>query len=310
MTTPITHFTHNDLDALGCMLNLRMGIPDVSIKTYHTNYRDLYEQVHNCIEYNKKYDIQWLIISDVSFAQDRDLLEELIASVPKTLYIDHHTYPENFFEELSMSVVHDVERCATKIMYDTFKNKDKSPTLDTITDTINTYDLWKTSEEGFMSSMNLNEFFWNHNNIDRLCDLITENDFKLPDFYLSDVKTINDDIVTSLQNYRNKGLIHSNGEISVVFVDKYFSHVVLEEFKKGMKYVVVANSYGIIRVRANGESNIPKPTRDKIKELIIGDANIGHENAYTYKIQSPTFELIMNEIKKVSNTIQHNLTQA
>lgn len=43
-------FTHSDLDAIGCMLNIEHKLPTVKKKYFHTNYSNIPERVYEIKE--------------------------------------------------------------------------------------------------------------------------------------------------------------------------------------------------------------------------------------------------------------------
>lgn len=295
----IAHFTHNDLDALGCMLNLHAAHPNTHIHTFHTNYRNIVDVVEECINFCQKYTPEFLLISDVSFSQERILLQEILNKVScDVIYLDHHVYPDNFFDGLNMTYVHDVERSATQITHDYFNVN--HPTVNAITKIIDVYDLWQRKHVLFEKAIELNEYFWT---VDRtwMYDTMINNDYKLPGDYMSSVNVNNQLANDAITKYYEKNLIHTNGETTIVFADEYFNKILLQEFNKGIKFVIIANSYGIIRIRFNQYSDISKDTKEAMKQAIIGDSNTGHLNAFTFKLEQNSFANLMDEIKRISN---------
>lgn len=304
----ITLFTHNDLDALGCMLNIHAALPTTRVETFHTNYRNIHERVEETIAYVNRNSIPLVIITDVSFSQHRDLLVSIIETGAKIIYLDHHIYPTGFFEGLKMDWVHDTERSATQITYDYFSNQGKSENLDAITQLINTYDLWKIKDEHFNTSLELNEYFWGQG-IDWLFSEITTNGYKLPRNYLEFVSDYNSKADAALKKYYQKGLIHQAGNTSIAFIDEFFNNVLLKEFGEGKEILLIANSYGIIRIRFNQFSTIDKTIKEAIKVDICGTADTGHLNAFTVKVEHNSFEHIMGEIKRIMAIMKKHIKE-
>ncbi len=297
---------HNDLDQLGCMLNIECALPNTPKVYYHTNYRDLKDKVQDVMEYIRGNFNELLIITDVSFAETRDLLEELLRLPCKVLYFDHHVYPDGFFDGLNMTYVHDEGRSATKIVHDWFEVDSKN--LNALTELINSYDLWLTNNEHFRASMELNDYFWTQD-IGFLFDKIVHHDYKLPSDYLDTVKRRNQVASETIQGYYSRGLIHTDNTTTIAFVDEFFNNILLDEFKRGVKVFIVANSYGVIRVRFNQYlgDELTEEVRQNIKTSILNGKNIGHLNAFAVKLEHNSFENIMREIKRISNIIKHRL---
>lgn len=305
----VVNYGHNDLDQLGCMLNIHYGLPGANITFFHTNYRNITEVSHEAKEYIHKHDIQLLLITDVSFAQHRDLLEmfsEMTTNGLKIIYIDHHIYPDNFFDGLNMKVHHDITKAATLLTHEFFGNQNKSHNLDILTNTINIYDLWKVKEPNFKHSMELNEYFWEVG-IEWLYNEITSSNYNLPGNYAQMVQQHNLDAKSNIEKYHNKNLIHSDGTTTIAFVDKFFNEILFDEFEKGIKFMIISNSYGVIRVRTSQFSDITDTVKNKIKYDILGASDIGHLNAYALKVKEVSFNHIMEEIKRISGIINKHI---
>ena len=299
----ISHFGHNDLDALGCMLNLHAAYPKAKTETFHTNYRNLYDQVHKCIDFNRKHTPDLLVIADVSFATERELLKELIDSMQgrRVVYLDHHMYPEGFFDGLEIEHVHDLDRSATQITHDFF-NIDH-PVLNAMTTLIDVYDIWRIKSPLFTKALELNQYFWTVD-IDWLAHEMISNGYKLPHNYQEVVKNLNSKAKKEIKGYYDRGLIHTNDVTTIAFVDDYFNQILMQEFNRGVKFLIIANSYGIIRVRINQYAGIPDSVKHKIKKAILQDENIGHMNAFAYKLEHNSFENIMKEIQRISEVLR------
>ena len=85
--------THHDADAMGCMLNLSLRVPSHQTKTFHTNYQDINDIVHNVQEFMAKDLPKLLLITDISFNQEKHLLQQLLSYQQqgvKVVFIDHH----------------------------------------------------------------------------------------------------------------------------------------------------------------------------------------------------------------------------
>jgi hypothetical protein len=313
MNNEIVVFGHHDLDQLGCMLNIEIALPDIPKTFFHTNYKDIVEISHEVEDYIKSHSVKLLMITDVSFADNKQLLVSLIRCANdlnlKVIYLDHHVYPEGFFDEFKMSHVHDITKSATQITYEFFDNsKHNNDNLNALTYLIDTFDIWQMQRLDFKVASNLNDYFMDYirrdgKSIGYLFDVISQNGYNLPNDYDDSINDFNTKSELAVQKARDKGLIHCDGFTTIAFVDEYFNDILYEEFsQKKIEVVLIANSYGIIRVRFNSLGNLKKETKEKIK-FDLGCDDTGHLNAFPILIKNPNFNKIIQEIKQISSII-------
>lgn len=304
MTNELIVFTHNDLDALGCALNLEYKWPTIPKKYFHTNYANIDQRVDEIEAYIKENGNTHIVIPDVSFSDNKDSLRRLY-NLGKCTHIDHHLYPEGFWDEFpNMKVVWDKSKCATKLCNEYLGNTGKNVGLDKLTYIIDVYDLWQTNNEAFDFSQDLNEYFWK-NDIAYLCNEIVANDFKLPQNFNQVVSNIRHTYEEAIENYEKRKLIYRADDITIAFINDWFNQVLVRDMKNGQNIVVGANSYGIIRIRIKAEAPYTDAQKNALRLELTGTENIGHMNAFTYKMKDAiSFNHVIKEVEKIVGTIQ------
>lgn len=301
-------FTHNDLDALGCMLNIEYRFPDVPKKYFHTNYSNIVERVNEIIAYKSVHGGGHLVIPDVSFGDNRDALVKLYNEFDHVTHIDHHLYPEGFWDEFpNMKVVYDKTKCATLLCNEYLGNHleedEQAQRLKRLTRLIDVYDIWQKDAPEFSVAQDLNEFFWTYD-IGVLCKEIVENGFKLPSNYVETVKNINERYTRDIASFEERKLIHRIPGITIAFIDDWFNKMMLKEHENGQDFVIGITSYGIIRIRVRQESRYTKDDLDSLRIALIGNKDIGHNHAFTYKVKGDvSFNALMKEAQRVTEEI-------
>lgn len=305
MNNELIVFTHNDLDALGCMLNLEYRFPNVRKKYFHTNYANIIELTDEILEYQARVGNTHIVMPDVSFSDNKDSLRRIYETFPKCTHIDHHLYPEGFWDEFpNMKVVWDKTKSATKLCNEYLGNAGAAKGLDTLTYLIDVYDLWQTKSEHFEIAQDLNEYFWRNDTVN-LLGPIMNNDFKLPKNYHYVIDEIHKEYEAAMASYEKRNLIHRAGEITVAFVQDWFNQILIKEMKNGQNFVIGVNPYGIVKVRIKEEAPYTDEQKDALRLELTGNTNIGHMNAFTYKVHEATsFDVIMKEIQKVTTAIE------
>jgi oligoribonuclease NrnB/cAMP/cGMP phosphodiesterase (DHH superfamily) len=303
MNDELIIFTHNDLDALGCMLNIEYKMPQIRKKYFHTNYANIVHRVDEIEDYIKQHGNTHILIPDVSFSTSKDQLRRLY-NLGKCTIIDHHLYPHGFWDEFpNMKVIHDKTKSAALLCNEYFNNQ-SNVNLTKITKLINIYDLWKIKSPFFETSKDFNNYFWKFD-IGYLCNEIINNDYKLPKNYMSVVQAINENYKSDIEKYEKRKLIHRAGEITLAFVDYWFNEILISEMKKGKNFVIGANSYGIIRIRISENAPYSEEMKNALRLSLTGTSDIGHMNAFTYKIKEPVnFDNLMKEIENVTSEIE------
>lgn len=299
-------FTHNDLDALGSMLNIEYKFPNIEKKYFFTNYGNLDKIADEIEDYILSNNIKHIIMADVSFATNKDALRRIYNLMKDNyiIHIDHHEYPDNFWDEFpKMKVIHDKSKCAAKLCNEFFQNTGKNKNLDKLTYLTDVYDIWQSKNKHFDIAQSLNDYFWTYD-ITILKDKIINNNYKLPGDFFQVTANIKKTYEAEIQNYEKRNLIHRFNDITVAFVDEFFNPILIKEMKNGQNFVINSTTWGLVKVRINNDVDLCTKKKKQIMKEITGSDDIGHENAFTYKIQDKiNFERIMEEIKHVVNVI-------
>jgi oligoribonuclease NrnB/cAMP/cGMP phosphodiesterase (DHH superfamily) len=304
MSEELIVFTHNDLDALGCMLNIEFKMPGIKKKYYHTNYKNIPDIVDQIEAHIKEHGNTHILMPDVSFSDNKEHLRRLY-TLGKCTHIDHHLYPDGFWDEFpDMKVVWDKTKSATLLCNEFFQNTGKNQSLDNLTHLIDVYDLWQTKSKYFGLSQDLNEYVWTHD-LGLLSQKIVENDFNLPADFKDTVHGIREKYTKDIADFRARGLVQRSGDVTFAFVNDWFNQVLIEEMNNGVNVVVGISKFGITKVRINQDSDFTKEQLDRMRLELTGTSNIGHNLAFTYKCDTPKgFESLIDEAKKISCVIE------
>lgn len=301
MNNELIVFLHNDLDAAFSQLNFEFVAPTVRKKYFYTNYGNMKEKISDIENYIAVHQNNKILIMDVSFSNNKDQLDRLYSMFDSLTLIDHHLYPDNFFDyyDSKLKVHYDKSKCAALLTNEYFKNQGKNKDLDTLTKITNVYDLWQVEDPLFDVSQNLNNFFWELG-MDKFCSEVIRFNYSLPSYYPEVVKKINDRISEGIQKLEQKKLIHRFGKVTVVFTDEFFNDVLIKEMKNGQDIVINAMAYGIIKFRVSKYAPFTDEMLDTLSKVTSGEDVTGHKLAWTYKMKSQTsFENIMTEIQRV-----------
>jgi oligoribonuclease NrnB/cAMP/cGMP phosphodiesterase (DHH superfamily) len=303
MNNELIIFTHNDLDAITCALNIEYKMPSIAKKYFYTNYQNIHEIVTKIEKYISEHNNTHLLITDVSFSDNKSALRQLYKMAQCT-FIDHHLYPDGFWDEFpNMKVRHDVTKCAAKLCNEYFGNKGKNSNLDKLTFLCDVYDIWQTKSPAFDIAQDLNNYFWQFD-FESLRDRIIENNYDLPSDFKDVVTKVKANANASIMSFEERKLIQRNGDVAIAFVNDYFNEIMIKEMKNGKNIVIGATGYGIIKVRIKEGSKYSKAAKNSLRLALTGTENIGHENAFTYKIKShPNFKNILIEIEKITRLI-------
>lgn len=295
---------HNDLDAAGCQLNIEYKMPNIRKKYFYTNYGDLKQKVQEIEDYIKQHGNTHCLMADVSWSTHPNELHIMCSIFEKITLIDHHLYPDGFFDNYPKLKVHwDKSKCATLLCYEYFKNDNQN--LLKLSKLIDVYDIWQDKHPAFEISQDLNRFFWEIGMQKFAFDCIN-SEYSLPYYYKTVVDNITERYTEAINKYENRRLIHRTEKITLVFVDEWFNEILVQEMKAGRDFVINATSFGIIKVRINQTSNINSDMKNKLRLELTGVEDIGHENAFTYKMKkSVSFENIMTEMKSIIQNINN-----
>jgi len=293
---------HNDLDAFGSQLNIEYKMPNVRKKYFYTNYGDLPKKVQEIEDYIKQHGNTHCLMADVSWSTHPNELHIMCNMFQKITLIDHHLYPNGFFDNYPKLKVHwDKSKCATLLCYEYFNNQNDN--LYKLSKLIDVYDIWQDSHPAFDISQDLNRFFWEIGMQKFVNDCISSG-YTLPYYYKSVVDSITARYTEAIEKYENRKLIHRTEKITLAFVDDWFNEILVQEMKKEKDFVINATSFGIMKIRINNKANITSEMKDNLRLILTGTKDIGHQNAFTYKMKnSVSFENVMNEMKYIVQNI-------
>ena len=295
-------FSHNDLDMAGTVLNIEYKMPGIKKKYFYTNYGDIENQVQDIEDYVNQHGNKYCLMTDISWSTSPVALHRMCALFEKITLIDHHLYPDGFFNAYPKLKVHwDKTKSATLLTNEYFKND--SVELRKLSELIDVYDLWQDTLPQFTDAQDLNEFFWEIGREKFINDCINSG-FKLPYYYESVVSDIQSKYTGEIAKYENRKLIHRSGKITVAFVDTWFNQILVKEMNEGKDFVINATSFGIFKIRINTAALITSEQKDLLRLALCGTKDIGHSNAFSYKMKdSVSFENIMKQIKFVVSEI-------
>ena len=311
----ILSLSHNDLDAFGCQLCiLETFNKKTKIEFYNTNYKDFDEKVFDIldrIEHNREH-ISALIISDISFAEKKNLLLNIQSTVKrfniKTFFIDHHEYPENFWNDIDLKVIWDINKSASLLTYETLKCS--NPKLKTIIDLIDVYDLWKEDQKYFKLAQNLNTYFWEEGRLNNTFKFF-ENGFEIPKNFL---KVCNEEQIKAKEFYEKaleKNLIFSpRKDISFSFTGNYLNYIIEEEFKKHKSFISVTH-YGVVRCRFKKEifGGFSDDKIKIIKNKILKNTTRGHLHSFSFNLDDISADNIIEKFKQIDSIIKETIEE-
>lgn len=301
MTNEIIVFTHNDLDAMGCALNIEYRFPNIPKKYFYTNYGNIKERVQEIKDHVQTNGNKIILIADVSFSDNKDSLRELY-NLGRCTHIDHHMYPDGFWDEFpNMKVIWDTKKSATLLCNEYFGNAGKHPRLDKLTRIIDIYDLWQSEEPEFPLAQDFNEYFW-VNDFETLRNNIVTNDFKLPSDFVEVTESIKAKYTAEIADYEKRSLIQRAGPISLVLTPNWFNQIMTSEMANGQYLVVGINPYGIVRIRIKKDAPFTSEQKKEARLRLIGNSEVGHMDAFTYRYEGEkSFE---NTIKEAQRIVQ------
>lgn len=293
---------HNDIDAAGSQLSIEYKMPNVRKKYFYTNYGDLPKKVQEIEDYIKQNGNTHCLMADVSWSTHPEQLHIMCNLFEKITLIDHHLYPDGFFDNYPKLKVHwDKSKCATLLCYEYFNNQNEN--LHKLSKLIDVYDIWQDSHPAFDISQDLNRFFWEVGMQKFVNDCISSG-YTLPYYYTNVVSDITKRYTEAIEKYENRKLIHRTEKITLAFVDDWFNEILVQEMKKGKDFVINATSFGIMKIRISNKANITSEMKDNLRLILTGTKDIGHQNAFTYKMKnSVSFENVMNEMKHIVQNI-------
>jgi len=313
----ILSFSHNDLDAFGCQLCLLDKFSELSkIDFYNTNYKNFDFKVNEIIERieQNREKIQLLVITDISFAEKRNLLLALKEVTNefkiKTIFIDHHEYSEGFWDGIetpSFKIYWDKTKSASKIASNVFKIDNIN--LLKLIEIIDIYDIWQDENKFFKVAQNLNNYFWTQGGF-ALLNTFKSNNYKLPSNF---IKISNDYLNAAEKSYEKSKaknlIIHPRKDISFSFIDEYFNNYVEWELQNN-KVFVCASHFGYVRVRfKKGEGGYPEKLIKIIKNKILEESEKGHLHSFSFNLKDVALDTIVEKFKEIDTIIRTSVEE-
>lgn len=292
-------FLHNDLDAVGCQMCIE-EMPFKITETFYTNYSDFTDKCNQILEYAKEHNETELLIADLSFAEHLDELKMLVDTFDSVLHIDHHSYPEHFFQKVigkgRYKCKIDSTKCAAKICYELFKLENKH--LKVLIDVIDVYDCWRTESNMFDKSQNLNKYFW-----EKGWDNFKQFKNTIPDDYKETIDKILKYEKEGIQKLKDANLIirskDNSQKITFILNNEFFNPIMIEEMKQGQNFVVGIYN-GIVKFRVR-KGALDSSCLEDLRYLTAGKVT-GHPLAFTYVIGKDNMDTV-KEIQRISNII-------
>jgi len=297
------HFTHNDMDALGCMLCVNSKYKEKITKVYHTFYGDFEKQVDAII--NDPDDI--VIITDLSFSERPKCLKDLISKKKFVQLVDHHSYPKEFwveFDELpNFKRIIDDSVCATLLCYNTFTDhldENERKSLKALCNIIDVYDCWRETHDLFTNSQLVNLWFWTKN-LDELCAEIENNKYKLPSNTTNEISSLKAEQEEAVKKAYENNQVHKCGPVTFVFNNDVFNPILIKEMKEGQGLVVCNFQFnnGAFCFKCRVKQGTLSPyCLNKLRLELTGGTS-GHPNAFSYIKDFNNSMEITNEYKRI-----------
>lgn len=303
--------THNDFDGLASLLMLMIKFkPEAH---FFTNYYDFDKAVKQVIQYKREHDVDTLLIADLSFSDHRELLERLnMVFEGKIFLVDHHMYPDGFWDGFGFRKVIDTGRCAARILFEDLKlNEDiKDPEFrercGKFIKLVDTWDCWRDEDAGFQDALYANELFLslktdNASIIQIAKDQIGHHFGAFQD--LESFKTVYlDGYAKFLEKLEQAQLIWRYPRVTFVFSWDFLPKLLMDEYARGAG-VIVAVQYGIFKVRINKHLGYTEDQLNDLRHELTGMDKFCHLHAFTYKTDYTEPKQIVTECKKISDLI-------
>lgn len=297
------HFTHNDMDALGCMLCVNSKYKEKIARVYHTFYGDFEKQVDAII--NDPDDI--VIITDLSFSERPDCLKSLVSKKKFVQLVDHHSYPKEFWNEFdklpNFKRIIDDSVCATLLCYDAFTkhlNEDERKSLKALCNIIDVYDCWRETHSSFDGSQLVNLWFWTKN-LDELCTEIENNKYKLPPYAKDEIGSLRAEQEKAVKKAYENNQVHKCGPVTFVFNNDVFNPILIKEMREGQGFVVGSFQFnnGTFCFKCRVKQGTLSPyCLDRLRLELTGKTT-GHPNAFSYVRDFNNSVEITNEYKRI-----------
>lgn len=303
--------THNDFDGLGCLLMLMIKFkPEAH---FFTNYYDFDKAVNQVIKYKHENNADTLLIADLSFSDHPQLLEKLNFVFGGNVFlVDHHMYPDGFWDNFKFKRIIDTSRCATRILFEDLKlnadieDPDFRERTTKFVKTIDTWDRWCDTDPGFEDAMYSNELFLNlktdNASIIQIARDLIGHHYGIFGALESFKKCYDDGYKTHCDKLKANNMLWRLPNVTFVFSWDYLPKVIANEYSLGQSIVVAINN-GIFKVRIDQHSGWTEDQINTLRRHLTGMDAFCHLHAFTYKIDGLTPSGLANECKKITEVI-------
>lgn len=310
--------THNDFDGLGSLLMLMIKFKPEAY--FFTNYYDFDKAVKQVIEYKHEHDIDTLLVADLSFSDHPQLLERLNMVFEGNIFlVDHHMYPEGFWDQFSFKKIIDTERCATRILFEDLNlNEDiKDPDFRDRTarfvKIIDTWDCWRDEDPLFKEAMYHNELFLSLKTDNASIVQIAKDQIGHHFGIFQDISSFKAAYDQQYEQFKrdleSKNLIWCYPNVTFVFSWDFLPKVLEDEYERGAK-IVAAIQYGIVKVRANQHAGLTEEQLNKLREVLTGMDAFCHLHAFTYKTEAHKPQEMVQECKRIFDAVNDIIKSA
>lgn len=303
--------THNDFDGLGSLLMLMIKFkPEAH---FFTNYHDFEKAVDQIIKYKHENDADTLLIADLSFSDHPQLLERLNMVFEGNIFlVDHHMYPEGFWEPFSFKKIVDTARCATRILFEDLNlNKDiKDPDFAAkaakFVTMVDVWDCWRDEDPLFKEAMYHNELFLSLKTGNASIVQIAKDQIGHHFGIFQDISSFKEAYDQQYEgfkkNLKEKNLIWRYPNVTFVFSWDFLPKVLEDEYDLGTK-VVVAVQYGIVKIRINRHVGLTEGQLNNLRRELTGMDAFCHLHAFTYKTEAIKPKEMVQECKRVFDAV-------
>lgn len=305
--------THNDFDGLGSLVMLMIKFKPEAY--FFTNYYDFSKAVKQVIEYKREHDIDTLLIADLSFSDHPQLLERLNMVFEGNIFlVDHHMYPEGFWDAFSFKKIIDTTRCATRILFEDLKldTDIKDPVFRShaaeFAKMVDTWDRWQDEDPLFNEAMYHNELFLSlktdNASIVQIAKDQIGHHFGIfqPEVIASFKAAYDQRYEVFKQELEDKSLIWRCPNTTFVFSWDFLPKVLEDEYSRGTK-VVAAIQYGIVKVRVNRHVGFTEEQLNKLRHELTGMDAFCHMHAFTYKTEAFRPEQMVKECERIFHAV-------
>jgi hypothetical protein len=244
---PLTiNLSHIDSDGVGCSIVINKHFKHVEY--LHCNYDKIEQYLSTIDDIMTRRHVENVFITDLSFNEAQMIALNNIANIhPKVKFIvlDHHPQTDDVKHNCTaanITVITDMNKCATKITYDYFNCEPKS--ISKLVDTINAFDIWLQDSPYFTQGMELNDLFWSYK-LKRFFNVFSNDVNK--DRVKADMKQLREKRIAYFDSCVKKGLINENKISLLSFCDEFPTW--LQVMYPGKKVYINATTYGRVQIR-------------------------------------------------------------